>query len=392
MLVDILIILIVLGSIISNWSNNFAHKFWQFWSAIGAFAGLLLGRFVLEPHVVNLAHTPQSRAYVTVITIIGSALIGLTLGEYIGVHFTRPWHQTKLKVPIKILGSLIAAASVLLIFWLLAAAINRLPPSTLSREFKNSRIIAGLNNLLPAAPNVVSDLGNLIDPNGSPIVFIGNEPIPKRDVTLPSLGSLQSAVNADQASVVRIKGVGCGGIVSGSGFVVGKNLVATNAHVVSGISNHFVEDINGQHSSRLVFFDPDLDLALLRVNGLAGAPLKLDTAAKSVGTPSATIGYPGGGALSVSPSSVLDEILASGHNIYGNGVTLRDVYEIKANVVPGDSGSPLIEENGSVMGVVFAESTTYNDVGYALAMSKVASEINQNSSNQQTITTDQCAE
>jgi S1-C subfamily serine protease len=89
---------------------------------------------------------------------------------------------------------------------------------------------------------------------------------------------------------------------------------------------------------------------------------------------------------------VIEEFEASGHNIYGSGQTLRQVYEVKANVIPGNSGGPLIEQDGDVMGVVFAESTTYSHVGYALAMPKVASEINQSTQNEHQVSTGQCAE
>jgi S1-C subfamily serine protease len=255
-----------------------------------------------------------------------------------------------------------------------------------------SKIIAGINRVLPSAPNVIADLGKLIDPNGFPDVFIGSEPIPKGNVNLPALGSLLSAVNADKNSVVRIQGPGCGGIVSGSGFVVGTNLIVTDAHVVAGIAHPVVQDIDGTHSVQVIWFDPNLDLAVLRVNGLAGKPLALNGSNASSGTPAAVLGYPGGGEFTASPAAVLDEFEASGHNIYDSGVTLRSVYEIQATVIPGNSGGPLVTENGDVIGVVFAESTSYNHVGYALTMSKVISEIQQARNDQRVVSTGSCAQ
>jgi S1-C subfamily serine protease len=118
----------------------------------------------------------------------------------------------------------------------------------------------------------------------------------------------------------------------------------------------------------------------------------MNPANESSGTPAAVLGYPGGGPFNAGPAAVLDEFEASGHNIYDSGVTLRSVYEIQATVIPGNSGGPLVGVNGEVIGVVFAESTTYNHVGYALTMSKVISEIKQASNNQQTVSTGACAE
>ncbi|HET8991906.1 MAG TPA: trypsin-like peptidase domain-containing protein, partial [Candidatus Saccharimonadales bacterium] len=110
------------------------------------------------------------------------------------------------------------------------------------------------------------------------------------------------------------------------------------------------------------------------------------------GTPGAVLGYPGGGNFTADPAAVMAEFRASGHNIYGNGVTLRDIYEVSANVIPGNSGGPLVERDGEVMGVIFAQSTTYNQVGYALAMQKVSNEINQAKSRMSPVSTGQCAE
>jgi S1-C subfamily serine protease len=105
------------------------------------------------------------------------------------------------------------------------------------------------------------------------------------------------------------------------------------------------------------------------------------------------MGYPGGGPFSATPAAIIEEIDASGRNIYGNGVTLRSVYELQANVIPGNSGGPIIESNGDVIGVVFAQSTTYQNIGYALAMAKISSEINQaKTSSLSPVSTGQCAE
>jgi S1-C subfamily serine protease len=202
---------------------------------------------------------------------------------------------------------------------------------------------------------------------------------------------LAAAVQADQPSVVKLEGLGCGGIVDGSGFIVSQNLVATNAHVVAGISRPYVQDSTGTHAAKTVWFDPNLDFAILRVNNLTGGSLKLASTAAIPGQAAAVLGYPGGGPFSANPAAVIDTIRATGRNIYGEGLTVRQVYELKASVVPGNSGGPVVAKDGSVIGVVFAESTTYSEVGYALTSPKLISAVNQASSRQQTVSTGQCA-
>jgi S1-C subfamily serine protease len=386
MLVDLIIVLVVGLSIHRNWGGGFLRPFW---ASLGFFGGLVLGR-LLETFTLKLFHTPDGRAIVTVVSIFGPALLGLSLGELVGLKLKiRSNNHPKLNIVDNVLGSLLTAASILLSVWLGAAILSTLPASGLKDQVNKSHIIKWLDDILPSAPHLISDLGQLVDPNGFPDVFIGSEPIPKGNVNLPSLGSLEGVVNADKNSVVRIQGLGCGGIVSGSGFVVSDDLVATNAHVVAGIANPIVEDTNGRHKVQVVDFDPKLDFAVLKVQGLAGKPLTINTGSIKSKTPGAVLGYPGGGNFMAGSAAVLEQFNASGHDIYGNGVTLRSVYEIQANVIPGNSGGPLINAEGQVIGVVFAESTSYQHVGYALATPKVSSEIHQAEESGVTVSTGQ---
>src|ERR1039458_2670201 len=281
MLIDILIVLLALAAAYKTWHSGFVR---QFLASGGFFGGLLLGRW-LEPHTISLVHTPTSRTVVTIITVLGTALCCLIIGEYVGIKLMYRLIGKQLNQLDNGFGALLSIGSILISAWLLGAVANSLPPSSLSISLNQSKIISGLNRLLPSAPRVIGDIGKLIDPNGFPNVFIGSEPIPRGDVKLPSLGALLGAVNADKNSVVRIEGQGCGGTVSGSGFVVGSNLVATNAHVIAGISHPVVQDVNGSHRVQVVWFDPNLDFAVLRVSGLAGKPLSLSTSDATPGTP-----------------------------------------------------------------------------------------------------------
>lgn len=388
MWIDLLILLMVGGGVYRGWLSGFTQ---QFWSSAGFFGGLLIGRF-LSPYTLNLAHSAENKTLVTLITFLGCALVFLTIGEYVGIVLKRRLSNHHINKLDNSLGSVVSLVGAVFSIWLLAALINTLPYTGLRETVHNSNIVSALDKLLPPAPNVIASLGKIIDPNGFPDVFIGSEPIPRTDINLPELGDFQSVVNADKASVVRIKGQGCGGIVSGSGFVINKNVVATNAHVVAGIKTPYVEDENGTHKGTVVWFDPDLDFAIVNTSGLAGQPLTLNTQEAEPGTPAVILGYPGGGNFTAGSAAVMEQINASGRNIYGTGHTLRKVYEVKGQVVPGNSGGPLITKDGSVIGVIFAESTSYDHVGYALTMQKVTAEINQAQGATQPVSTGKCAE
>jgi S1-C subfamily serine protease len=388
MLIDLAIIVFAISALFRGREIGFVR---QLCSTAGFFGGLFLGAW-LEPHTVGLVHTQNGRAIVTLVTTLGCALMLLTVGEYIGLRLKHGVRLKRVNAFDNGLGALLGVISLLFSIWLVAAVIGSLPFSGLQSALHDSRIISDLDKALPEAPAVIASLGHLIDPNGFPQVFIGSEPSPRTGVNLPSLGIMQAAVQSDKLSVVKVEGQGCGGIVDGSGFVVGSGLVATNAHVIAGILHPYIEDSNGTHSATVIWFDPNLDFAVLRVDNLAGKSLLISTSHVNSGTAAAILGYPGGGPFTANPAAVLDEFTATGRNIYGSGNTNRDVYEVQANIIPGNSGGPLVDKDGKVIGVVFAESTTYQHVGYALTTGQVSTEINQAGSLKQAVSTGRCAE
>ncbi|MGH7237439.1 MAG: trypsin-like peptidase domain-containing protein, partial [Candidatus Saccharimonadales bacterium] len=166
----------------------------------------------------------------------------------------------------------------------------------------------------------------------------------------------------------------------------------TNAHVVAGVKSPFVIDASGEHSTTVIYFDSNLDFAVLQVNNLADPALAINPNIAANGSSAAVLGYPGGGPFDAQPAVVADEFDATGQNIYNQGNTERQIYEIQAKVIPGNSGGPLISADGRVIGIVFAESTSYNNVGYALTMKKVVAEIHQAEANQRPLSTGQCAD
>lgn len=385
-MIDALIIIFIIFSVYRGREVGFAR---QAFSAIGFFGGIIVGAW-LQQYIVADSMNQTERSLMALFTTLGCALVLLSIGEYLGLKTkqkVKPKHINKYD---NLLGSGLAIISILFSFWLLAAAVNGLPLPKLNSAIDRSRVIAALNNTLPDAPTFISNLANFIDPNGFPQVFIGDGPTPRTDINLPALGEMRPAVEATRDSVVKIEGEGCGGIVDGSGFVASNGFVATNAHVIAGIKSPYVKDVNGSRRATPVWFNPDMDFAVLRVSGLAGAPLQLTSGSSPAGTPGAVLGYPNGGNFNVSLAAILDQFIASGRNIYDRGHIERDVYEIKANVVPGNSGGPLINKEGKVMGVIFAQSTSHAGVGYALTSDQVRSDLNKAIQRNAAIGTGQC--
>ena len=59
-------------------------------------------------------------------------------------------------------------------------------------------------------------------------------------------------------------------------------------------------------------------------------------------------------------------------DIYGHGTVIRDVLSLRGLIRPGNSGGPVVDSAGHVVGVVFAASVTNSETGYALSSQQVA--------------------
>ena len=169
-------------------------------------------------------------------------------------------------------------------------------------------------------------------------------------------------------SVVRVTGTSdkCDVSVSGSGFVYAPQHVMTNAHVVAGITAPEVQVRASQPllPATVVYFDPEVDIAVLYVPELKAPELTFASAAAESGDDAVVAGFPEGGPYDSVPARVRDAITARGDDVYGKSGVEREVYSFRGNVRHGNSGGPLLTTRGDVLGMVFASGT--DKTGYAL--------------------------
>lgn len=386
---DLFIVIFLIAALVRGTEVGFAR---QFCSTAGFFVGLFLGAWIngLLSHVVS---APNSRALMALGLILGFGISLMIAGEYIGMlmkfHLRGARIQNLLD---KIFGSALSAVTLLAAIWLGSAVFRNLPAGGWQYQIRTSRIVTLLDNNLPSAPGILTRLGHLIDPNNFPQVFTGLEPALQTDAPLPDMGELTPAVQNARPSVVKITGEGCDNSIEGSGFVAGDSAVVTNAHVVAGVKDPFVVDQNGRHGAEVVLFDPELDIAVLRTEDLAGAPLTLDRQVEANGTPVAGLGYPSDGGFTGRPGVILEAFEAEGRDIYNQGHTVRQVYSVKTDIEHGNSGGPIINKDGHVVGVIFAKSINYEHVGYALTMERVIAQINNARGLTKSVDTRSCTE
>jgi S1-C subfamily serine protease len=189
---------------------------------------------------------------------------------------------------------------------------------------------------------------------------------------------------------VKIRSIGCGGLVYGSGFPVGNDYILSNAHVVAGTHTHRVLVPDGRSlAAEVVLFDPERDVSILYVPGLNLTPLSRADASR--GTTGATIGYPGGGNETIGAAAVRTAVAAVGRDIYGENQVTREIYVLTADIHPGNSGGPMVDANGRVVGVVFANSTSDPSEGYALTNGEVTPDIQAGVGHTTPVDTSACA-
>lgn len=367
----------------------------------GFILGLVLG-VLLVPPIARSVHGGTAKFVVTAVVVFGVAAIVGTAGRLVGSHSTLALRRLHLGPIDAGLGAAVAVVATLLSAWMVASVLVNSRFTALDAGITGSSIIRAVDGVLPRPPTVFSRIQGFFNANGFPTVFSGIPPATAGPVNVPAITSapVRAAVQSAGPSTVKIVGQGCGVIQEGSGFVVAPGYVVTNAHVVAGIPHPEVQDQAGATlATQTMLFDPELDLAVLRVPGLHEPSLKLDAGPLLArGATGAWLGFPGGGPFQYGSAGVMAEFQATGLDIYNRNPTQRQVYELSAVIRPGNSGGPLVYESsnpsnpldGTVVGVVFARSTSNPNVGYALATPAVAAEVHKAEANQVPVSDQGC--
>ncbi|MCM3331049.1 MarP family serine protease [Kocuria palustris] len=193
-------------------------------------------------------------------------------------------------------------------------------------------------------------------------------------------------------SVVQVVGFApqCSTRQSGSGFAAAEGQVVTNAHVVAGTDTVFVHDAQGRrHEARVVLFRPEEDLAVLDVASLAVPTLPIG-GAPAQGTLGAFIGHPGGGPLTIGPAEVQGTALTSMSSIDAEASAAPvEVLQFAGDVQQGNSGGPLVDEDGAVIGVVFARSSS-GPAGFAVSTEQLDAALSAADGAEQAVSTQAC--
>ena len=203
--------------------------------------------------------------------------------------------------------------------------------------------------------------------DAKPVAVKPAEPSPPK---APAVLSTQELVAESAPSVAFIQGRS----TSGSGFMVGKRMLATNRHV---IEEERIEDVRvqwpdakgpqrGLYGVTFQYEDPELDLAFLQIDSdlpalPLGAPGGLEKGREIV-----VIGTPGLGGGQVLPNAVSRGLLGATMQIRG-----ETYYQLDLTVNHGNSGGPVLDGRGQVLGIVTLKATRAEGVGFCLPVDSV---------------------
>lgn len=368
--------------------NGYRRGFWlSLTQYVGLLVGVILGAAAAGPLLDYLGiHNPVARPLGAVLVlVIGGSLgssIGFAAGEPIRRQILRRGVHTK---PDSVGGAVLSTVAVLLMCWFLGLSFSRGPSQEVAQLIQRSTVLHTLDSVAPRPPAFLARVEGILSGVSFPPVFAGLEPALPAPLPIPASVDTVGVKHAAQLTV-KVTGSGCGGLVTGSGFPIGSGYVVTNAHVVSGTGGHKVETADGiVLHAQVAYFDPDRDIALLYVPDYTNGALDLGPAER--GTQGAVIGYPGGQGESVQPAVVDGAVEAVGRDIYNQKQVTREIYVIQGKVRPGNSGGPLVDLQGHVLGIVFATSASEPDQAYALTDDEITLALQRTHSPQSSIDT-----
>ena len=373
-LLDVVLIAAAIGYAIGGYRNG---------AVVGAlslggfFGGAAIGAQLARPLGRVLANG-AAQVPVAIVCVLFFALLGQLFAVWIAgrLRSRLTWHPARQLDHAA--GAVFSAAAVLLVAWMVAVPLAVAPYPSVAGEVRRSTLIRAVDDVLPdGVRNLYSSLRLFVDRSGFPQVFGALQPTRIVDVPPADPALLHSpAVAASRAAVLKVRSVAhsCDRGIEGSAFVYAPQRLLTNAHVVAGADQVQVQTSTGPLTAHVVLFDPGRDIAVLWVPGLTVRPLPFATEIASSGQDAIVLGYPQDGPFDVRPARVRDWERISGHDIYGELSVDRDIYTIRSVVRAGNSGGPLIDTSGSVLGIVFASALDSADTGFVLTVQEAASD------------------
>jgi S1-C subfamily serine protease len=373
---DIAVLAVAFVAAISGWRSGALGSLLSFVGVLlGAVAGVLLA-----PHLVAQISAPRAKLFAALFLILALVVVGEVAGVVLGRAVRGAIRSDSVRFFDSLVGMALQLVVVLTAAWLLATPLTQSKDQpALASAVRGSRVLAQVNDVAPTwLKTVPRRLSALLNTSGLPAVL---EPFSRTPVVAVATPDAALAGNpvvaATQASVVKVHAIApsCQKVLEGSGFILSPDRVMTNAHVVAGADTVTVAVNGNPYDATVVSYDPSVDIAILAAPNLPAQPLAFADEPAKTGTDALVMGYPGGGDFQATPARVRETIQLSGPDIYRNATVTREVYTVRATVEQGNSGGPMIDLNGRVLGVVFGAAVDDNDTGFVLTAKEVSGQL-----------------
>jgi S1-C subfamily serine protease len=323
--------------------------------AAGAFAGSRIGPLLLSQG----SGSPYAPLCAALGALVAGALAAVAVESFALGLRAKVVRRPSLHLADGAGGAALIASVALGLAWVFGAVALHTPATErLRADVQDSLILSSLNEVLPPSGPVLNALDR-VDPTPS----VGGPPTPVR---APS-----AAIAADPdvlragSSVVRVLSTACGLGIEGSGWSVAPGVVVTNAHVIAGADDTTVTTADGDElEATPVYYEPSDDLALLRI--AAAVPTLPISSRRPAGADAAVLGYPENGPYTLSPARLGETRDTISEDSYGRGPVDRMITAIRGTVRSGNSGGPLVDAGGRVVGTVFAATTSGSPGGFAI--------------------------
>ncbi|MDN5700394.1 MAG: MarP family serine protease [Kocuria sp.] len=385
-LLDIILVLVLVGYLIAGLSRGFFRS-------LASLVGFVLGAvaaFWAGPWTSSQVGS-ELRIPFVLVTVLGLLVLGQILGGIVGNYLARLTEKTGLGVLDRIGGGALNVAVAAIVLALLGSLVGQLGMPQLSQQVAGSSVLRTIEKYTPEpVREAMTETRDAVS-GSQGIRQLDSLLFPVEDAPEPEQTSDSNAVETAGQSVVQVYGTAdqCAQNQTGSGFVAASGLVVTNAHVVAGVDQPVVQTRDGRvYQAHAVQYDDASDLAVLYAPDLPEAPLSLSNSVER-GQQVSFAGYPLGGPYTVRPATIQGEAFAPVQNVTTGDTLSRSIIQIAGRVEQGNSGGPLLDANGHVVGVIFAKAVE-GEAGYAIPMEQVSNILEAAAGSTAPISTGEC--
>ena len=387
-LLDVILVLVLIGFLAVGLRKGL-------WITVGGAAGFLVGAvaaFFAMPLVAEWVSDPVWRVVAVLAAAIVLVVAGHALGTTAGAEIQRLFRSHTLHTLGSLVGGLANLVVAVFVIAALSFSVSAMGFPTVNQHMKQSAVLQGINSLVPERTEAwFAQLRTAVMESDIPELA---QPLVPESAELPDDVDLTEAAEHTAGAVGRISGVAehCGQSQTGTGFAITPTRVVTNAHVIAGVSEPSVEMANGEVvTGRTVYFNPANDLAVLAVDPLDVPEVEIGEPADS-GASGFVMGYPAGGPFVAGPAIVQARDVSQVNDIYGGSPSEVEIYQLNADVRQGNSGGPLVDEEGRLLGVIFARAVEGSAVGFALTAEEAGEVLTNPEGFTETVSTGRCVD